>query len=240
MKQILDLPMMAVVYLCEVLVRIYFALIIRPQVVYTDASVQKLRFSEPSIVILNHTTMLDPLLIMALVRRPRNILVAKDQYELPYFHWILKRFKAIPIDRFDPWDTSWLAPTKKALANGSSIIIFPEGKCREDGLMNEFKSGFAFLARSTGVPVVCVGHDGTYKRGHRTALVFGGEEKIERVKGIPSSQHLAERSEYFRQKVWKLKQQAQGRNVNEILPPPEETPEEVTAENAAKNAEVSK
>lgn len=228
MKQILDLPMMAVVYLCEVLVRIYFALIIRPQVVFTDASVQKFKFSEPSIVILNHTTMLDPLLIMALVRRPRNILVAKDQYELPYFHWILKRFKAIPIDRFDPWDTSWLAPTKKALASGSSIIIFPEGKCREDGLLNEFKSGFAMLARSTGAPVVSVAFDGIYKFGHRTQVRVGNAEKIERVKGVSSSDYLAEKSEYFRQKIWSLKQQALGK-TGEVLPPPSETPAEVVA-----------
>ncbi len=226
MKQILDLPMMAVVYLCEVFVRIYFALIIRPQVVYTDSSVKKLKFSEPSIVILNHTTMLDPLLIMALVRRPRNILVAKDQYELPYFHWILKRFKAIPIDRFDPWDTSWLAPTKKALANGSSIIIFPEGKCREDGLLNEFKSGFAMLARSTGAPVVSVAFDGIYKFGHRTQVRVGSAEKIERVKGVSSSDYLAEKSEYFRQKIWSLKQLALGK-TGEVLPPPSETPAEV-------------
>ena len=229
MKKILDLPVMAVVYLCEVVVRIYFALIVRPKVVYTDASVKSLKFKEATIVILNHTTMLDPLLIMAIVRRPRNILVAKDQYELPYFRWILKRFRAIPIDRFDPWDTSWLSLTKKEMAKGNSILIFPEGKCRTDGLLNEFKSGFAMLARSTGAPVVSVAFDGIYKFGHRTQVRVGNSEKIERVKGVSSSEYLAEKSEYFRQKVWNLKQMALGKS-GEILPPPSETPAEVLPE----------
>lgn len=234
MKKILDLPMMAVVYLCEVFVRIYFALITRPQVVYTDPSVQNLKFKQPVLVILNHTTMLDPLLMMALVHRPRNILVAKDQYELPYFHWILKRFKAIPIDRNDPWDTSWLSLTKKELARGRSIIIFPEGKCRTDGLLNEFKSGFAMLARSTGVPVVPVAIDGVFKFGHRTRVCIGASEKIERVKGMSSAEYLAERSEYFRQKVWALKQLALGKTENiPVLPVASETPAEVVVDSSA-------
>jgi 1-acyl-sn-glycerol-3-phosphate acyltransferase len=57
----------------------------------------------------------------------------------------------------------------------------------------------------------------------------GEPEKIERVKGIPSSKHLAERSEYFRQKVWGLKQQALGVTNAPELPVAAETPEEVQA-----------
>ncbi len=233
MKKIIDLPMVAVVYICEVLVRIYFALIVRPQVVFTDPSVKKMKFKEPAIIIANHTTMLDPLLILALVSRPRNILVARDQYDLPCFHWILKRFKPIPIDRNDPWDTTWLSLTKKEMAKGKSIIVFPEGKCRVDGLLNEFKSGFAMLARSTGAPVVSMAIDGIYKFGHRTQVRIGNSEKIERVKGVSSSEYLAEKSEYFRQKVWSLKQLALG-NTGKILPLPSETPAEVVAEEVAK------
>ena len=109
------------------------------------------------------------------------------------------------------------------------MIIFPEGKCRYAGLLNEFKTGFAFLARSTGAPVLSVGIDGVYKRGHRTQIVVSEPEKIERVKGIPSSKHLTERSEYFRQKVWGLKQRALGVTNAPELPVAAETPEEVLA-----------
>lgn len=210
-------------------VRTYFLLVFRPKVIFTDPSVQSYKFKEPRIIIANHCSTCDPIMLLSLIFKNRNIVVAKDWFEMKCFHWILTRVHAIPCDRYN-LDTEWALIAKKNLEAGRSVIIFPEGKCREDGLMNEFKSGFAFLARSTGVPIVSIGHDGIYKRGHRTTLVFGGEEKIERVKGIPSSKHLAERSEYFRQKIWKLKQQAQGKDVNEILPPPEQTPEEVTAE----------
>ena len=65
--------------------------------------------------------------------------------------------------------------------------------------------------------------------GHRTQILVDEPEKIERVKGIPSSKHLAERSEYFRQKVWELKQRAIGQ-TGAILPVAAETPEEVVSE----------
>jgi 1-acyl-sn-glycerol-3-phosphate acyltransferase len=77
--------------------------------------------------------------------------------------------------------------------------------------------------------VLSVGLEGVYKIGRRTRIVVGEPEKIERVKGIPSSKHLAERSEYFRQKVWKLKQRAIGQ-TGAILPVAAETPEEVLPE----------
>ena len=221
---------MLAVKVVEYIVRFKVAFLVRPKIVFNDASVQSLRFDEPCIVIANHTTTFDPLMLLALIKSKRNILVAKDWYEMPKFHWLLKRFNAIPIDRYNPLDASWLSVTKKNIANGYSIIIFPEGKCREDGLLNEFKSGFAMLARSTGLPVVSIGIDGIYnKRGHRPVLCVSGKEKIERVKGVSSSEYLTEKSEYFRQKVWNLKQQALGQ-MGAILPVAAETPEEIIPE----------
>ena len=135
---------------------------------------------------------------------------SQQDFRVPHFSWALTRVKCvIPCDRFN-LDTEWALLAKRELEKGNNVIIFPEGKCRYDGLLNEFKTGFAFLARSTGAPVLSVGLEGVYKIGRRTRIVVGEPEKIERVKGIPSSKHLAERSEYFRQKVWTLKQRALG------------------------------
>ena len=77
--------------------------------------------------------------------------------------------------------------------------------------------------------MLSVGLEGVYKIGHRIRVVVSEPEKIERVKGIPSSKHLAERSEYFRQKVWTLKQRALGIAEPPALPVAAETPEEVQA-----------
>ena len=185
-------------------VRTYLLVVYRPKMTFLG-SVKSTDLKEPMIIIANHTSMLDPLMVQSLFFHKRSIVVAKDQIEDPHFSWALKRFKnVIPCDRFN-LDTEWALIAKKELEKGNSVIIFPEGKCRYDGLLNEFKTGFAFLARSTGAPVLSIGLDGIYKIGHRTQVIVDEPETIERVKGIPSSKHLAERSEYFRQKVWNLK-----------------------------------
>jgi len=218
------LVLLAVVYG----VRTYLLVVYRPKMTFLG-SVKSTDLKEPMIIIANHTSMLDPLMVQSLFFHKRSIVVAKDQIEDPHFSWALKRFKnVIPCDRFN-LDTEWALIAKKELEKGNSVIIFPEGKCRYDGLLNEFKTGFAFLARSTGAPVLSVGLDGIYKIGHRTQIIVDEPETIERVKGIPSSKHLAERSEYFRQKVWNLKQQALG-TTGKVLPVAAETPKEIIPE----------
>ncbi len=221
---IFEYPIRLAVCLCEIIGKLYFRICFRPQVTFSDPSVTSTRFSAPSIIIANHTFTSDPIMMLTLITHKRSIVVAKDWFEMKKFHWILSREKCIPCDRYN-LDTEWALLAKKQLEAGNSVIIFPEGKCREDGLLNEFKSGFAFLARSTGAPVISVGLDGIYRFGHKTRIVFGNAERIERVKGIPSSRHLAERSEYFRQKVWGLKQQALGTS-GKLLPVAAKTPAE--------------
>ena len=221
----MQLVMVIVIYT----VRVYLLVWNRPKVIFLGETVKSPRLKTPSVIIANHTSMWDPLMMLAIFFHNRSIVVAKDQIEDPHFSWALTRVKCvIPCDRFN-LDTEWALIAKRELEKGNSVIIFPEGKCRYDGLLNEFKTGFAFLARSTGAPVLSVGIDGIYKRGHRTQIVVGEPEKIERMKGIPSSKHLAERSEYFRQKVWGLKQQALGKSEVTPLPVAAETPEEVQA-----------
>ena len=221
----MQLVMVIVIYT----VRVYLLVWNRPKVTFLGETVKSPRLKTPSVIIANHTSMWDPLMMLAIFFHNRSIVVAKDQIEDPHFSWALTRVKCvIPCDRFN-LDTEWALIAKRELEKGNSVIIFPEGKCRYDGLLNEFKTGFAFLARSTGAPVLSVGIDGIYKRGHRTQIVVGEPEKIERMKGIPSSKHLAERSEYFRQKVWGLKQQALGKSEVTPLPVAAETPEEVQA-----------
>ena len=222
-EHFMRLVMVIVIYT----VRVYLLVWYRPKITFAGETLKNTRLKTPSIIIANHTSMWDPLMMLAIFFHHRSIVVAKDQIEDPHFSWALTRVKCvIPCDRFN-LDTEWALIAKRVLEKGDSVIIFPEGKCRYDGLLNEFKTGFAFLARSTGAPVISVGLDGIYKHGHRTQVVIGEPEKIERVKGIPSSKHLAERSEYFRQKVWALKQKAFGKSEIPVLPVAAETPEEV-------------
>ena len=196
----------------------------RPEAICVDSAKQTNFLDEPKIVIANHTSLCDPPFLMSVLRGKKAIIVAKDWFEKPSIHWIISAAGGIPCDRFN-FDTEWILHAKRALKEGKSVVIFPEGKIREDGGTNEFKSGFAFLARTTGVPVVSIALDGNYRFLHKIHYVIDIPRKIERTKGVPSGVDLENQSAKFRERVVFLRERAvngalQGDENVEILPEP--------------------
>lgn len=211
-KRAIDSLLVAFGKVSIVLVRLYMYVLYRPKAHFVDKTVQTNRLRMPCIVIANHTTIVDPPFILSVLRGKTAIVIAKDWYEKPGINWICRAANGIPCDRFN-LDTEWALLAKKELKKGRSVIIFPEGKCREDGDLNEFKPGFAFLARTTGFPVVCVGLDGIYTFGHRIHYVVDVPQTIGRTKGVPSSVDLERQSAQLRERVKLLKAGAVRRGI---------------------------
>ena len=68
-------------------------------------------------------------------------------------------FNTFPIDRRG----GTMATTPgEVIADGWSLVIFPEGTRSQDGWMGNFRMGAAFLALEHDVPVVPVAHRGTF------------------------------------------------------------------------------
>ena len=81
-------------------VRTYLLVVYRPKMTFLGKSVKSTDLSQPMVIIANHTSMLDPLMVQSLFFHKRSIVVAKDQIEDPHFSWALKRFKnVIPCER---------------------------------------------------------------------------------------------------------------------------------------------
>lgn len=179
----------------------------RPKVTFINKEVQGRRLKKPCVIIANHTHLFDPVMIETVLKGKIVAVVAKDWYERKSVHWLLKMTKCIPCDRYN-LDTEWFLLARRALDAGNSILIFPEGKCNEDGIISEFKSGYAFLARTYKVPILSLGVNGVFSLLHRTRIVIDVPEMVERTKGIPSSQDLEQKNIYFRDKVIHLKNMA--------------------------------
>lgn len=186
--------------ICCFLLRIYVYIVYKPKALCIDKSIQSNKFSKPTVIIANHTSYWDPPFMLSIIHGKHTIVVAKDWFEKKSIKWMLLGINAIPCDRFS-MDTDWIMYAKNAIKSGKSVIIFPEGKTRKDGQLNEFKSGFAFLAKYTKVPVVSIGLTGSYKVGKRTNYVVGLPQTVKRNQGIPSSQDLAQQSENFKNEV---------------------------------------
>ena len=88
---------------------------------------------------------------------------------------------ALPIDR-DSTGRKSADQIRDLIADGWSLLIYPEGGRSPDGWGQEFKGGAAYLAARTGVPVVPMFIDGTgplfgkgmkRPKAGRTTVVFG-------------------------------------------------------------------
>lgn len=88
---------------------------------------------------------------------------------------------AIPIDR-DATSRATFDRLRDVIADGHSLIIYPEGGRSPDGWGQDFKGGAAYLSTRTGAPIIPVHIDGTgeiFGKGAkklspgRTTVVFG-------------------------------------------------------------------
>jgi len=121
----------------------------------------------PAIIVANHNSHLDTMVIMVLLRRLLPIVkpVAAADYFLKnkYIAWFaLNIIGIVPIYRASGKDA--LEPAKQALKDGNIIIIFPEGSRGEPGVMQELKKGVSFLAKEfPDIPVIPIGLFGLCK-----------------------------------------------------------------------------
>ena len=91
-------------------------------------------------------------------------LAKKELFEVPVWGAAMRRAGYIPVNRGRGREAlKSLDEAAKRIADGTSVIIFPEGTRSPDGRLKSFKAGTMVLAIKAGVPVVPVGISGTYE-----------------------------------------------------------------------------
>lgn len=102
-----------------------------------------------TILACNHPSLLDVVLITALV--PRTLFIAKKSLRNNPFCAASVRTLSLPAD------SDLFAAAAPKLAAGWNVLVFPEGTRSPLEGMHPFKRGCAQLALRTGAPIVCVG-----------------------------------------------------------------------------------
>ncbi|MGL5002170.1 MAG: 1-acyl-sn-glycerol-3-phosphate acyltransferase, partial [Casimicrobium sp.] len=109
------------------------------------------------IIVANHVSYVDALVISAAVRRPLQFVMDHNIFKTPGLGWVFRQMKAIPIAsaKEDPAKMEEaFARVRKALAEGDAVAVFPEGKLTSTGEMNTFRPGIERIVSETGAPVV--------------------------------------------------------------------------------------
>ena len=111
----------------------------------------------------NHTSYMDTPVIFASLPFQFRILAKKELWPVAFIGWYLNRSGQIPIDTITARGTlTSLATGVRALNAGMPLFVFPEGGRTEDGLLQPFMSGAAYLAIKAQVPLVPLALSGVY------------------------------------------------------------------------------
>jgi acyl carrier protein len=121
------------------------------------------------VVLFNHTSYADSLVLAALLRGPLAVVAKKELGRQLVPHLFLRKLDTIYVDRADPDGARKDAErARRAVEAGERVIFFPEGTLRRMPGLLPFKMGAFSIAATAGVPVLPVG-----LRGVRTILRDG-------------------------------------------------------------------
>lgn len=136
--------------------------------------------SGPVLLVSNHQSNLDPVLVGLACPRRLKYLARQGLFFWP-FSWWIQALGAVPIDR-ERGALGGIRTTLKLLKDGEAVLVFPEGSRTPDGRLHELLPGFCLLARRSGATIVPIAIDGAFEalprgsglpRPHRITLVFG-------------------------------------------------------------------
>jgi 1-acyl-sn-glycerol-3-phosphate acyltransferase len=111
----------------------------------------------PALLVCNHVSFMDPLLLMASLRRPARFVMYYKIFNIPLLRFVFRTARAIPIaghkespvvleQAYDAID--------EALAAGELVCVFPEGSLTTDGAVAAFRPGLEKILARRPVPVV--------------------------------------------------------------------------------------
>ncbi len=114
-----------------------------------------------AILLGNHSSFLDSILIEALTRRNIWFMAKNSQYQGRLMTWFLGLAKSFPVRRYTV-DVQAVRNAIRVVQNDHILGIFPEGERSWDDRMLPFKRGTMRLVLGLGVPVIPVGISGAY------------------------------------------------------------------------------
>lgn len=149
--------------------------------IYKVESEQIPEQSKSYMFIANHTSMIDIMLMLAVIKNPFVFVGKKELAKIPLFGFFYKR-TCILVDRSSERSRKAVfIRAQRRLQSGLSICIFPEGGVPEHHIeLDEFKDGAFRLAINHQIPIVPITFGDNKKRF--SYIFFSGGPGIMRVK----------------------------------------------------------
>jgi acyl-[acyl-carrier-protein]-phospholipid O-acyltransferase/long-chain-fatty-acid--[acyl-carrier-protein] ligase len=117
----------------------------------------------PALLVANHVTFADGLLIGSCVPRHIRFLVWQPYYQRKPLNWVFRLIQAIPMSEDGPRAVSAsLMRARESLAGNQLVCIFAEGSLTRTGELLPFKRGLEKIAEGLHAPIIPVHLDGLW------------------------------------------------------------------------------
>jgi hypothetical protein len=120
----------------------------------------------PAIIVCNHVSLVDPLVITAVSPRPIRFVMHKRIFEKPLLNFIFRDYRTIPIAGAKEDAVVMeqaFEEVARALDAGELVCIFPEGRITDTGDINPFRPGVSRILERNPVPVVPMALSGLWQ-----------------------------------------------------------------------------
>ena len=139
---------------------------------------ERIRPGVAYVIVANHQSLLDILVLFRLFAHFKW--VSKEEiFRIPCVGWNMRLNRYIALRRGDPKSIAeMMATCRRTLAEGSSIMMFPEGTRAPDGRLQRFKYGAFSLAKDARVPILPIVLEGTADALPKRGIVRRGRHEI--------------------------------------------------------------
>jgi acyl-[acyl-carrier-protein]-phospholipid O-acyltransferase/long-chain-fatty-acid--[acyl-carrier-protein] ligase len=115
-----------------------------------------------ALLVCNHTSLADGLLVQACIQRFVRFMVYKPIYEAEPLHWLFKAGSAIPISAKREDAMAAVEKAKAEVAAGHVVCIFAEGSITRTGNLLKFKRGLERIMEGQTAPIIPIHLDGLW------------------------------------------------------------------------------
>ena len=112
----------------------------------------------PALLIPNHVTWLDALLLTATNQRRIRFVMERRIYNTPVLRGLFRLMGVIPVSSEDGKKglLEFMRQARAALDDGYLVCIFAEGQLTRNGMLREFRGGFERIVRGSNYPIIPV------------------------------------------------------------------------------------
>jgi 1-acyl-sn-glycerol-3-phosphate acyltransferase len=115
----------------------------------------------PVLLVSNHQSYLDPIMVGLAARRHLWYLARKSLFRNPVFAWMIRSVNAVAIDHHG-LGIEGLRAVLQLLEAGRGVLVFPEGERTYTGAIQPLRPGIQLLLKRAQAPLVPVGLAGAF------------------------------------------------------------------------------